>query len=101
MKNKIIKDLKETIERLQKECTEKTDAIIILGEKIEALEIKNKVLKSNRLDMFEHLEIVQENKKLKKIISEIELLTYELTNEEYTNFIEYKQKQILEKIKEL
>ena len=41
---------------------------------VKALEIRDKevrALKSNRLNMLEHLEIVQENKKLKKALEEI------------------------------
>ena len=41
---------------------------------VKALEIRDKevrALKSNRLNMLEHLEIVQENKKLKKVLEEI------------------------------
>ena len=72
-KQEIIEDLKEMIYKLQIECAEKTDNILALGEKCnqlqkenEVLKIKERVLKSNRLDMFEHLDIVQENKQLKK-----------------------------------
>ena len=34
----IIDDQKETIHRLQQECTEKTNAIIVLGERLKAKE---------------------------------------------------------------
>ena len=45
---------------------------------IKALEIRDKevrALKSNRLNMFEHLKIVKENKKLKKALEKIRVLT--------------------------
>lgn len=44
---------------------------------VKALEIRDKevrALKSNRLNMFEHLEIVQENEKLKKALEKIRIL---------------------------
>ena len=34
----LIEDYRQTIERLQKECTEKTNAIIALGEQLKAEE---------------------------------------------------------------
>ena len=41
----LIEDYKQTIERLQKECTEKTNAIIALGEQLKAKEQECKELK--------------------------------------------------------
>ena len=44
---------------------------------VKALEIRDKevrALKSNRLNIFEHLEIVQENEKLKKALEKIRIL---------------------------
>lgn len=38
---------------------------------------------------------------LKRTLTEIKEIAYELTNEEYTDFIEEKQKQILNKISEV
>ena len=40
-------------------------------------------------------------KQLKQTLAEIKEIAYELTNEEYTGFIEGKQKQILQKISEV
>ena len=37
-KQSLIEDYRQTIERLQKECTEKTNAIIALGEHLKAKE---------------------------------------------------------------
>ena len=42
----------------------------------------------------------QECEGLKQTLAEIKEIAYELTNEEYTDFIESKQKQILQKISE-
>ena len=39
-------------------------------------------------------------KQLKQTLAEIKEIAYELTNEEYTDFIESKQKQFLQKISE-
>ena len=45
MKDKIIEDYKNTISRLQQECTEKTNAIIALGEQLKAKEQEFEELK--------------------------------------------------------
>ena len=48
-----------------------------------------------------NLVCVSEYNKLYKTLTEIKEIVYELTNEEYTDFIEEKQKQILNKISEV
>lgn len=45
--------------------------------------------------------LINKIKKLEQALEEIKEIDYELTNEEYTDFIEGKQKQILEKISEV
>ena len=51
----IIDDQKETIHRLQQECTEKTNAIIALGERLKAKEqeceeLKEKIKKYSNIN---------------------------------------------------
>ena len=53
----LIEDYKQTIERLQKECTEKTNAIIALGEQLKAeeqecKELKKQLMQKSEVDMF-------------------------------------------------
>ena len=53
----IIDDQKETIHRLQQECTEKTDTIIALGEQLQAKEqecekLKKQLMQKSEVDMF-------------------------------------------------
>lgn len=43
-KQNIIDDYKQTIERLQKECTEKTDLNIELTERVKELEQKHNII---------------------------------------------------------
>ena len=59
----IIDDQKKTIHRLQDECTEKTNAIIALGERLKTKEqeceklknwVKNMMFDTDREDWFEH-----------------------------------------------
>ena len=52
-----IEDYRQTIERLQKECTEKTNAIIALGEQLKAEEqeceeLKKQLMQKSEVDMF-------------------------------------------------
>ena len=49
----------------------------------------------------QNYQLIQEYDKLKTALTEIKEIAYELTNEEYTDFIESKQKQILQKIREV
>lgn len=70
----LIEDYRQTIERLQKECTEKTNAIIALGEQLKAKEQECEQIKEKyealKLENQEGYEIVaelkQECEKLKK-----------------------------------
>lgn len=53
----LIEDYRQTIERLQKECTEKTNAIIALGEQLKAEEqeceeLKKQLMQKSEVDMF-------------------------------------------------
>ena len=85
----LIEDYKQTIERLQKECTEKTNAIIALGEQLKVKE--------------------QECESLKEKYEEIKEDRYNLNMEMYTfdryrKALEELKKEIInknEKIKEL
>ena len=85
----IIDDQKETIHRLQQECTEKTNAIIALGERLKAKE--------------------QECEKYKQTLTDIKDITEKQCNicEALTPIDEYKdckkcwQGKILQKISEV
>lgn len=71
MNEQIIIDQKQTIHRLQQECTEKTNVIIALGEKLQAKEQECETLASQldfEVQKKECLE--QECEELKKIIDE-------------------------------
>lgn len=53
----LIEDYRQTIERLQKECTEKTNAIIALGEQLKAKtqeceKLKKQLMQKSEVDMF-------------------------------------------------
>lgn len=54
MTKEIINDLKETINRLQTECTEKTNTIIALDEQFQRLKQENEELKA-QLETYEDL----------------------------------------------
>lgn len=86
----LIEDYKQTIERLQKECTEKTNIIIALGEQLKAKEQKCEELKKEiafendgtlsdkiRAEVFKELN--NENNQLKAEIEELKRGYAELT----------------------
>ena len=85
MKEIIINDQKNTIHRLQQECTEKTNAIIALGEQLKAKEQECEKLKET---LAEIKEIAEEN---------IRIADLEGLNGVYRRGL---AKQILQKIRE-
>ena len=70
----IIDDQKETIHRLQQECTEKTNAIIALGERLKAKEQEceelKEEIKTNGFGCF-NIEMSEQLDQLKKTLTEI------------------------------
>ena len=84
MKEKIIQESNERLKELikikeenktLKECLfQVQEASKHLVKALETRDKEVRVLKSNRLNMFEHLEIVQENEKLKKALEKIRIL---------------------------
>lgn len=66
--NKELNSKCSQLEENIKDLTAKNNEYI---DKNHDLVVQAKVLKSNRLNMFEHLDIVQENKKLKKTLAEV------------------------------
>ena len=111
----LAKKLKEYDEVFEGHATEVTDLEIKLCDKAkeckelkvknQALETKIIALKSNRLNIFEHLDIVQENKNLKQALQEIkELADYEFNErmdaDDYHNMTEVLQ-QILQKCEDV
>ena len=81
-------------EQLQKSCNELELGIRKLQKQF-GIEIL--YCKATGESTFRSTEIL----KLKQTLTEIKEIAYELTNEEYTDFIEEKQKQILNKISEV
>ncbi|MBO7211152.1 MAG: hypothetical protein J6V44_09170 [Methanobrevibacter sp.] len=76
-----------------------------LKAKVNILNREIKILKSNRLNMFEHLDIVQENNKLKQTLTEIKEIAQNVIKNVSDRCIEttpmyYIHKQILQKISE-
>ena len=63
----LIEDYKQTIERLQKECTEKTNAIIALGEQLKAKEQECEALKKRNEDN-ERFYLIQYAKKDSEVL---------------------------------
>ena len=63
----IIDDQKKTIHRLQDECTEKTNIIIALGERLDQLKFDYAELEKRHNDSFEQFkQLKAENEELKK-----------------------------------
>lgn len=88
----IIDDQKKTIHRLQDECTEKTDAIIALGEQLKAKEQECEELRSIRDSWISKSE---QETKIK------EFYQYELDRLKAKNDELEKLKQTLDEIKEI
>ena len=106
----LIEDYKQTIERLQKECTEKTNAIIALGEQLKAKEQECETLASQldfEIQKKECLE--QECERSLKRISDLEerIINHSNEIEEYCSRLADKNKkcekyeQAFDKIKEV
>ena len=66
MNKEIINEQKNTIHRLQQECTEKTNAIIALSEQLKRLELKLKVTKADYEASEQESEELKEQFKLAK-----------------------------------
>jgi hypothetical protein len=65
------------------------------------LKTENEILEKDKANLAVITETLKvQFKQLKQTLVEIKEIAYELTNEEYTDFIESKQKQILQKISE-
>lgn len=116
----IIDDQKETIHRLQQECTEKTDTIIALGEQLKAKEqeceeLKEEALHSDYGIMKNNLEgaityLEKENKDLSKIIDcknetvlslKQQLDQLKAEKEEIKKYLGISSKTIMERLEEL
>jgi predicted nuclease with TOPRIM domain len=68
----IIDDQKKTIHRLQDECTEKTNAIIALGEQLKRSEQECEKLKETFDGLFKvQYKLADNNKKLRQCLTEI------------------------------
>ena len=98
----LIEDYKQTIERLQKECTEKTNAIIALGEQLKAKEQECETLASQldfEIQKKECLE--QECERSLKRISDLEerIINHSNEIEEYCSRLADKNKEC-EELKE-
>ena len=78
-----VKGLAEQLKTKEQECEELKKQITILDDETIVVEITEKQF--------------EEYQQLKKALTEIKEIAYELTNEEYTDFIESKQEQILQK----
>lgn len=92
IKDCFVKELLKQLNRKEQECQEAMDNYVQLD--------LQRVKEYNRLvDLYKAKE--QECERLKQALAEIKELVYELTNEEYTDFIEGKQEQILQLISEV
>lgn len=78
-KQTLIEDYKQTIERLQKECTEKTSCIIYLCEKLNEYDARVKKLEE-KLKWYDHYKnsVLELKEKCNKKIDEIEELQFKL-----------------------
>jgi len=76
--------------------------IVDLQSELDQLKAENEELKNFHINLVGVKECeIKELTKYKQALAEIKEIAYELTNEEYTDFIEGKQKQILQKIREV
>ena len=86
----LIEDYRQTIERLQKECTEKTNAIIALGERLKAKEKECEQIKEKyealKLENQEGYEIVAE---LRHECKELKAYTQRQENQREEYYKEY------------
>ena len=67
----LIEDYRQTIERLQQECTEKTNAIIALGEHLKAKEQECEALKSESFTM--NSLIIEQEEEIEELKKELDL----------------------------
>ena len=104
----IINKLRQQLKRKEQECDELKEKLLRKKAVVEFADCPHYSYGDNTIEptctknfcydvkSCDHKNIV----KYKQTLAEVKEIAYELTNEEYTDFIESKQKQILQKISE-
>ena len=77
MDKQTIDDQKKTIHRLQEECTEKTNAIIALGEKLKAKEQECEELKSENFTFEQLIKDIEKYGAIEELIQQLDQLKVE------------------------
>ena len=113
MNKEIINDQENTIHRLQQECTEKTNAIIALGEQLKAKEQECEELKEEIKTKTYHWEQCTEEilkgtkqfvgrmEKAEQTLTEIKEIAYDGYNNGQTSYATFQCEKIIKKINEV